>query len=292
MVKKYATLKATQIIKSPFRTDEGTEQARIDMDKFAANIRQIGVQSPLVVSPIGKGMYLLHAGHRRFEAAQRIGIKSFCCFITDNEDGCQFTLAENLLRQELSPIDTAKGMKVIQRDKKRSMAEISAILGVPASTLKSYSYIFNLIPELQKIIKYKKISPSAIRMLFGLNACGQRQIYLHLADMQGRIVPHTLTPLLIQMRPQYFTGNKNPYLSFTPRISVSKSASSTLNARRKKMQEESRSSVDIRSNLHLYFTFFKKCLGIKEIERFLKKTYRKEISEIQDLAKINGVSLQ
>lgn len=82
------------------------------IDELAESIRRVGLLNPLVVVPDGKGFRVV-AGHRRLEACRRAGLRQVhCCVRTMAPDeSSEIAFAENLFRQDLSPIETAAGIK-------------------------------------------------------------------------------------------------------------------------------------------------------------------------------------
>jgi len=82
------------------------------IDTLAASIRRIGVIVPIVVSVDGDN-YNVIAGHRRFAAAQRIGLGFIPCILREDEKAVvkEVSFAENLFRKDLSPLEVAAGVK-------------------------------------------------------------------------------------------------------------------------------------------------------------------------------------
>lgn len=88
-------------------------QPRLDdndpgLQELAASIKRHGLISPLTVTPDGE-QYRLLAGNRRLKALQMIGAKSAPCTVVkvDESFGDEITMAENLLRKDLSPVEEA-----------------------------------------------------------------------------------------------------------------------------------------------------------------------------------------
>jgi ParB/RepB/Spo0J family partition protein len=73
---------------------------------LAANIKAIGVLNPLIVEE-RDGYYEVVAGHRRLLAARRAGLVVVPCLVRSQRDASAtaMQLAENLYRQELSPVE-------------------------------------------------------------------------------------------------------------------------------------------------------------------------------------------
>jgi len=83
-----------------------------ELDGLAASLGTAGVVQPLSVRP-GKGdRFILVAGHRRFAAAQRAGLKEVPIIVSEGNAHLS-SLVENLHREELDPIDTALGLRTV-----------------------------------------------------------------------------------------------------------------------------------------------------------------------------------
>ena len=76
--------------------------------ELAASIVRHGLISPLTVTPDGDG-YRLLAGNRRLKALQSIGAPAAVCNVVEVDDslGDEITIAENLIRLNLSPVEEA-----------------------------------------------------------------------------------------------------------------------------------------------------------------------------------------
>jgi len=82
-----------------------------DMDLLVASIRRVGIIEPLVVSRTDDAFTLV-AGHRRLEAAKRVGLKSVPAVVSEGDDAQQTEIgfAENLFRKDLSPVELASAI--------------------------------------------------------------------------------------------------------------------------------------------------------------------------------------
>jgi ParB-like chromosome segregation protein Spo0J len=77
-------------------------------DSFVASIKEHGVIQPVIVSTDG----VLIAGHRRYAAAEQVGITELPVIIRDidPEDMRAIQLVENLQRNDLTPLETAQAV--------------------------------------------------------------------------------------------------------------------------------------------------------------------------------------
>jgi len=88
-------------------------RTRFDEDGLAeleASIRQDGLVTALTVVPAKGDHYTVIAGERRLIAAKRAGLKEAPVVIRPAKGSRAATLVENLIREDLDPIDTAQGL--------------------------------------------------------------------------------------------------------------------------------------------------------------------------------------
>ncbi len=88
-------------------------RTRFDEDRLAeleASIRQDGLVTALTVVPAKGDHYTVIAGERRLIAAKRAGLQEVQVVVRAVEGSRAATLVENLIREDLDPIDTAQGL--------------------------------------------------------------------------------------------------------------------------------------------------------------------------------------
>lgn len=94
-----------------------TQQPRRYFDKEAMvalveSIKQHGILQPLLVRPVAPGEYELVAGERRYRAALAAGLTQVPVHVRSLSDSeaVQFTLIENLQREDLNPVEEVEGI--------------------------------------------------------------------------------------------------------------------------------------------------------------------------------------
>ncbi|HEY5054409.1 MAG TPA: ParB/RepB/Spo0J family partition protein [Solirubrobacterales bacterium] len=78
--------------------------------RLAGSLGKTDVVQPLTVRPIDGGKFAVIAGHRRLAAAKLAGIEKVPVHIRKTGSARAAALAENLHREDLDPIDTARGL--------------------------------------------------------------------------------------------------------------------------------------------------------------------------------------
>jgi len=89
-----------------------------DVDELADSLCAHGLLQPIVVRHPGRG-YELIAGHRRYQAAQRLGWTEIAAVVRDETDEQAYilTLVENLQREDLQPKEEAAALEVLVRER-------------------------------------------------------------------------------------------------------------------------------------------------------------------------------
>ena len=88
------------------------------LEDLADSIRQHGVLQPIAVRALGGGYYQIIAGERRWRAAREAGLDTIPARVLEADDRAAKVLAlvENLQRQDLNPVEQAKGLNSLMRD--------------------------------------------------------------------------------------------------------------------------------------------------------------------------------
>lgn len=136
------------------------------LNELAASIKEHGVVEPIIIKKSING-YELIAGERRTKAARIAGLKTIPAIIREfnDEQMMEIALIENIQREDLNPIDEAKGYQAIIMKLGLTQEEVSRKFG------KSRSYITNLLgllrlPEtVKKYVENGSISMGHARVL-------------------------------------------------------------------------------------------------------------------------------
>jgi len=91
------------------RFDEEALQA------LAGSIAERGVVQPVLVRPRAGGRYELVAGERRWRAAQLAGLEQIPGLVQEHDDAAslEVALVENMARQDLNPVEAARGVAAL-----------------------------------------------------------------------------------------------------------------------------------------------------------------------------------
>jgi ParB family chromosome partitioning protein len=154
--------------------------------ELADSIRASGVVQPVLLRR-SNGRYQLIAGERRWRAARLAGLAAIPAVVRDlvDRDALELALTENLLREDLNPIDAAHGYETLQQKHGLSHEEIAARLGLDRSTVTNTLRLLRLAPEVQEMITQGEISSGHARALLGLDSAAAQIRLARLIVKQG-----------------------------------------------------------------------------------------------------------
>lgn len=142
-----------------------------ELDNLAASIAAHGVLQPLLVRPFGEeGSYQLIAGERRLRAARKAGLAEVPVLSRnlDEQEALIVTLLENLQREDLNPIEEAKGLDALKNAMNASVDELAATLGQGRSTIAHSLRLLKLEPVIQDDIAAGRLTTSHAKCLGAL----------------------------------------------------------------------------------------------------------------------------
>ena len=147
------------------------------LQELADSIHASGLVQPVLLRRSG-ARYQLIAGERRWRAARQAGLAVIPALVREigDRDALELALTENLLREDLNPLEAAQGYTVLQQKHGLSHEEIAEHLGLDRSTVTNTLRLLRLPPEVQQMIVEGTISAGHARALLGLDsAAAQRQ---------------------------------------------------------------------------------------------------------------------
>jgi len=146
-------------------------QPRIDinvqsLNELISSIEQNGLLQPIVITKTQKNGYnTIIAGHRRFEAFKIMGKKSIQAIVMDDiheQDLAILSLTENLMRENLHPIENAIAMKnILNNNVVESQNKLAEYLGLSKGYISKLMNILKLPTNVIQLIKddnYKDIN--------------------------------------------------------------------------------------------------------------------------------------
>jgi ParB/RepB/Spo0J family partition protein len=137
--------------------------------RLAGSLGKTNVVQPLTVRPIDGGKFAVIAGHRRLEAAKLAGIKKVPVHVRENGNARAAALAENLHREDLDAIDTARGLKELAAELNLSTHhKIAEELDVSESWVSQHLRLLKLPEGVQAYVARGEVPIEAERHLRGI----------------------------------------------------------------------------------------------------------------------------
>jgi len=150
----------------PNRLQPRQRFAEATIDELAESIQQKGILQPLLVRRVSGG-YELIAGERRLRAAQRLGMEQVPVTIRDcaDEEMLELALIENIQRENLNPIEEARGYRRLIDEFSLTQDEIAKRVGKDRSTIANTLRLLQLPQEVQSEIERGALSAGHARAL-------------------------------------------------------------------------------------------------------------------------------
>ena len=143
------------------------------LDELTNSIKERGVIQPIVVRPdkTDVAKYEIIAGERRWLASQNAGLHEVPVVVLDVDDvkSLEFAIVENVQRQDLNPIEEAKGYKKLVEDFNYDQEKISKFIGKSRSYIANSLRLLGLNVEVLDMVEKGDLSAGHARTLIGLN---------------------------------------------------------------------------------------------------------------------------
>ena len=135
--------------------------------ELADSIAQHGVLQPLLLRPMLSGGYRIVAGERRWRAARMAGLTEVPAVIremTDSEE-MLFALIENLQREDLTPLEEARGYRTLIETQDLTQEEVSQAVGKSRPSVTNALRLLNLPEDIQEMLEKGEITAGHARTL-------------------------------------------------------------------------------------------------------------------------------
>lgn len=138
---------------------------------LADSIREYGVLQPILVRPLGTGMYQIVAGERRWRAARMLGLDEVPVNIKELSDleAMQIAIVENLQRENLNPLEEASGYSELIEKFGMTQEKVAKLVGRSRSAVANAVRLLTLPESVQKMVESGDLSAGHARALLAFD---------------------------------------------------------------------------------------------------------------------------
>ena len=143
------------------------------LDELANSIKKNGIIQPIAVRPSksSSGKYEIVAGERRWLAAQRAGLHEIPVTVLDLSDveSLEVAIVENIQRDDLNPIEEARGYKRLNEEFKYDHDSISKLMSKSRSHISNTLRLLNLPKDIIGMLEQGELTAGQARPLIGIS---------------------------------------------------------------------------------------------------------------------------
>jgi len=143
------------------------------LEDLTASIKERGIIQPIVVRPSNssEAKFEIIAGERRWLAAQNAGLHEVPVVILNIDDAksLEFAIVENVQRQDLNPVEEAKGYQKLVDEFNYNQEKLSQFIGKSRSYIANSLRLLSLPEEVLRMVEQGNLSAGHARSLIGLN---------------------------------------------------------------------------------------------------------------------------
>ena len=155
--------------------DPNPDQPRKHFDEenialLSESIRDQGVLQPLIVVAASNGRSRIIAGERRWRAAREAGLAEVPVRILEADDrlATELALVENLQREDLNPIEEARGYRTLMEDYGLTQEETARSVGRSRPAVANALRLLSLSPAVMELVEKRQLSAGHARAILPL----------------------------------------------------------------------------------------------------------------------------
>lgn len=142
---------------------------------LAASVRASGLVQPIVVRRAGEG-YEIIAGERRWRAAGEAGLSTIPALVrdADERERLELALVENVVREDLNPIEVARALAILVEDFGQTQASVSERLGRSRPAVSNLMRLLELPDEVQAMVSDGRLTEGHARAILQADGSAAR----------------------------------------------------------------------------------------------------------------------
>ena len=161
----------SDLSRNPFQPRQNFKEEKLE--ELANSIRKNGIIQPIAVRPnkTKTGKYEIVAGERRWLAAQRAGLHEIPVTILELSDveSLEVAIVENIQRDDLNPIEEARGYKRLNEEFEYDHESISKLMSKSRSHISNTLRLLTLPKDVISMLEEGTLSSGQARPLIGIS---------------------------------------------------------------------------------------------------------------------------
>ena len=170
-IKKLNTVSISDLSRNPYQPRQNFSEEKLE--ELANSIRKNGIIQPIAVreSKSQSGKYEIVAGERRWLAAQRAGLHEIPVTVLDLTDveSLEVAIVENIQRDDLNPIEEARGYKRLNEEFNYDHDSISKLMSKSRSHISNTLRLLTLPSDVIAMLEEGTLSSGQARPLIGIS---------------------------------------------------------------------------------------------------------------------------
>tara|TARA_B100001063_G_scaffold158828_1_gene148182 strand:- start:103 stop:942 length:840 start_codon:yes stop_codon:yes gene_type:complete len=140
------------------------------LEELTNSIKNQGVLSPILVRELGLNEFEVIAGERRLRASKKAGLTSIPCLVDQkqDQDALVSALIENLQREDLNPVEEARGLDRLKREFGLTQDEVATSTGKARSTIANALRILSLPNLVLEMLSRGEIEKGHAKLLVSM----------------------------------------------------------------------------------------------------------------------------
>ena len=169
-IKQLNTVSISDLSRNPYQPRQFFSEEKLK--ELANSIKKNGIIQPIAVrqSKSQSGKYEIVAGERRWLAAQRAGLHEIPVTILDLTDveSLEVAIVENIQRDDLNPVEEARGYKRLNEEFKYDHESISKLMSKSRSHISNTLRLLTLPGDVIAMLEEGSLTSGQARPLIGL----------------------------------------------------------------------------------------------------------------------------
>jgi len=165
------TISISDLSRNPYQPRQYFSEEKLE--ELTNSIKKNGIIQPIAVRPnkIENGKYEIIAGERRWIAAQRAGLHEIPVRILDLSDveSLEVAIVENIQRDDLNPVEEARGYKRLNEEFKYDHESISKLMSKSRSHISNTLRLLTLPADVIAMLEEGTLTSGQARPLIGIS---------------------------------------------------------------------------------------------------------------------------